>query len=141
MTDVVIVLTDLYDGADRMTRDEISRRASAISARADVIAALETLPDGEYTLDEVLDVIDVEFLVEPIGLGIEPAALTDEDLMRELAQVHNRRNETFRHGSDDALEQLNRRTVQLEGEYLRRFPSREVDERRLRSGARRRNGG
>lgn len=65
-------------------------------------------------------------------LGIKPAMLPDDDLFRELGQVHRTRNDALRHGSDDALKQHDRRTAELEVEYLRRFPSREVDPRRLR---------
>ncbi|MGH3743016.1 MAG: DUF6158 family protein [Micromonosporaceae bacterium] len=38
----------------------------------------------------------------------------------------------MRHGSDAALEVHHRRTRELEQEYLRRFPGREIDPRRLR---------
>lgn len=65
-------------------------------------------------------------------LGIEPRGLSDDELLRELYQVHRTRHATFRHGSDDALAQHDRRTAELEREYVRRFPEREVDERRLR---------
>jgi Family of unknown function (DUF6158) len=65
------------------------------------------------------------------GLGVEPAALSDDDLLRELRSVHDTRHETFRHGSDDALANHDRRTAELEREYLVRFPHREVDPQRL----------
>jgi hypothetical protein len=73
--------------------------------------------------------------VEP---GVDPAELAEEDLMRELDRLHATRNETFRHGSDEALAMHTRRTAELEREYLRRHPQREVDPNRLREGARRR---
>jgi hypothetical protein len=138
MTDVVVVLTDLYAGVDRLTSDEIGRRAVAGNVPADVISILQSVPEGDYSLDEMLDALDEQAAAkESIGLGIEAVALTDDDLLRELGRVHQARDDTFRHGSDDALEQLNRRTAELEREYLRRFPEREIDERRLRRGARR----
>ena len=65
-------------------------------------------------------------------LGVDPADLSSEDLLRELHQLHATRNETLRHGSDDALANHNRRLVELESEYLRRYPQREVDPGRLR---------
>ena len=71
--------------------------------------------------------------VEP---GVHPVALTEEDLLRELERLHATRNETFRHGSDEALAVHTRRTTELEQEYLRRHPEREVDPNRLREGAR-----
>ncbi len=57
------------------------------------------------------------------GLGVEPAALSNDDVLRELAHLHASRHETFRHGSDDALAHHDRRTAELEREYLRRFPT------------------
>jgi hypothetical protein len=65
--------------------------------------------------------------------GIDPATLDVEDLMRELRSLHDTRHETLRHGSDDALGNHDRRMLELEQEYLRRFPQREVDPARLRS--------
>jgi len=69
-------------------------------------------------------------------LGIPPGQLADDELRRELEQVHRTRHDTFRHGSDSALDTHNRRMTALEAEYLRRFPEREVDPQRLREGAR-----
>jgi hypothetical protein len=69
--------------------------------------------------------------VSPV-LGISPAALTDEALLRELSSLHSTRNDTLRHGSDDALTNHSRRTDELEREYLRRFPNREINPDRLR---------
>jgi len=64
--------------------------------------------------------------------GVPPSELSDEDLLRELASLHETRHDTLRHGSDHALENHNRRMVELESEYLRRFPQREVNPARLR---------
>jgi hypothetical protein len=65
--------------------------------------------------------------------GIDPAALSDEELMRELSRVHSTRNDTLRHGSEAALDNHTRRTDELEAEYLKRFPRREIDPSRLRT--------
>lgn len=65
--------------------------------------------------------------------GIDPSTLDTEDLLRELRSLHDTRHETLRHGSEGALENHNRRMLELEKEYLRRFPQREVDPARLRS--------
>jgi hypothetical protein len=65
--------------------------------------------------------------------GLEPGALTDEELLRELASLHGTRHDTLRHGSDSALANHDRRTAELEREYIRRFPQREVDPQRLRA--------
>lgn len=68
--------------------------------------------------------------------GINPTELTDADLMRELEHLHSTRHETFLHGAPDALREHTARTFELEQEYLRRFPERDVDPRRTRIGAR-----
>jgi hypothetical protein len=65
-------------------------------------------------------------------LGVAPADLTDEELFRELLSLHETRHDALRHGSEDALTNHSRRTDQLEREYLRRFPDREVNPDRLR---------
>ena len=66
-------------------------------------------------------------------LGIDPRELSEEDLFRELHMIHSSRHETLRHGPDDALEHHTRRLTELEAEYLRRYPQREVDPGRVRS--------
>ena len=63
------------------------------------------------------------------GLGVEPSALSTDDLLRELRSLHD----TFRHGTADALTNHDRRTAEMEREYLRRFPDREVDPGRRRN--------
>ncbi len=70
--------------------------------------------------------------------GVPPDRLTGDDLLRELHELHRTRVETLRHGSDQALARHTERTGSLEDEYLRRFPAREIDPERLRSGARQR---
>ena len=74
------------------------------------------------------------------GRGVPAPELSDEDFFRELEQLHQTRMHTLRHGSDDALENSTRRINELEQDYLRRYPQREVDPDRLRSGARERAG-
>ncbi|MCU1622807.1 MAG: hypothetical protein QOG99_1833 [Frankiales bacterium] len=68
--------------------------------------------------------------------GVPPPALTDEALERELLHLHETRNDTFLHGSDDALAFHTWRMGELEGEYLRRNPDRVLDARRTRHGSR-----
>lgn len=70
--------------------------------------------------------------------GPAPEDLDDEALLQELASLHGTRHTTLRHGAPDALVAHTRRTTELEDEYLRRFPEREVDARRTREGARER---
>jgi hypothetical protein len=66
------------------------------------------------------------------NLGIDPSDLSDEELLRELNSLHETRNDTLRHGAEAALDNHTRRSVELESEYVRRFPGREVDPARLR---------
>jgi hypothetical protein len=72
------------------------------------------------------------------GRGIAAKDLSDDDLSRELVQLYNTREDALRHGSEQALARHTARTQELEAEYLRRFPDREVDPERLRAGARQR---
>jgi hypothetical protein len=77
-----------------------------------------------------------ETTVDTPAVGVPAHELSDEDLMRELAAVHRTRHDALRHGSNQALAHHDERTVELEGEYLRRFPGREVSPARLTAGAR-----
>lgn len=70
--------------------------------------------------------------------GVPPERLDDEELLREIASLARTRSDTLRHGSDSALAEHDRRTAELESEYLRRCPGREIDPQRLREGARER---
>ena len=56
--------------------------------------------------------------------GIPASQLSDDDLERELAHLHETRHETFLNGTEDALEMHTSRMLELEQEYLRRFPDR-----------------
>ena len=71
--------------------------------------------------------------------GVDPAELTDDDLMRELGHLYETRMGALRHAADQALDEHTRRMTQLEAEYLVRYPAREVDPDRLREGARARD--
>lgn len=73
--------------------------------------------------------------------GVPAAALSDQDLLRELKSLHDTRNTTLRHGSAESLAHHSERCAELEDEYLRRNPQREVDPERLRAGARARGDG
>ncbi|MFG1608871.1 DUF6158 family protein [Actinoplanes sp. NPDC049265] len=69
--------------------------------------------------------------VEISEVGIDPAGLADDDLIRELASLHRTRLDTLRYGPDAALDNHLRRTAELETEYMARHPGREVDPSRL----------
>ena len=70
--------------------------------------------------------------------GIPAAELSDADLVREVRHLHHTRHETFLAGSEDAFETHTNRMLELEREYLRRFPdAASPDPRRTRAGRRR----
>jgi hypothetical protein len=70
--------------------------------------------------------------------GVDPADLDERNLLRELETVHRTRHETLLYGSPAALKAHNTRMADLEGEYLRRHPHRQVSSARTRDGARER---
>jgi hypothetical protein len=135
------LLDEIFAGQERVSRDEIQRRAVAANLTADDLTTLDGLPEGEYTQDEAADALGQTApapVEAPGDEGIAAEGLTEEDLLRELASLHRTRHETFLHSSEQALLHHTERTAELEVEYLRRHPEREVDPDRLRSGARQR---
>lgn len=67
--------------------------------------------------------------------------LDDSELERELEHLHETRHDTFLNGSADALEAHTERMLELEQEYVRRFPGRAApDPMRTRDGSRERDG-
>jgi hypothetical protein len=70
-------------------------------------------------------------------LGLAPHQLTDDALERELRYLHQTREETFFHGSRQALVNHTERMLELEREYTSRFPKEtEPDPARTRKGSR-----
>jgi hypothetical protein len=73
--------------------------------------------------------------------GVDPHQLDDAALERELRYLYATREETFFHGSRQALLNHTERMLQLEQEYARRFPERtKTDALRTRKGSRARAG-
>jgi hypothetical protein len=73
--------------------------------------------------------------------GIEPTALADDDLRRELKHLHDTRHDTLVGGTDDALEHHTKRMLALEAEFVNRFPQESgPDPRRTRAGSRKEAG-
>ncbi|MDP9408035.1 MAG: DUF6158 family protein [Actinomycetota bacterium] len=69
--------------------------------------------------------------------GVPPSELDDERLTREMDHLHETRNRTVRTGSEDALQAHSERMLELEAEFLRRFPDEGApDPLRTRSGSR-----
>lgn len=88
-------------------------------------------PDGDWDGDHARNAAGREPDASGHDLGVDPAGLADEDLLRELGSLHRTRLQTLRHGPDSALATHLRRTAELETEYLARHPGREVDPSRL----------
>lgn len=69
--------------------------------------------------------------------GIPPAELSDDDLRRELAHLHETRHDTLLGGSESALHAHTERMLALEREFLGRFPEEATpDPARTRAGSR-----
>jgi len=49
------LLDEIYMADERMTRDEIVRRATAAGLPALTLTRLDLLPEGEYARDEVVE--------------------------------------------------------------------------------------
>lgn len=64
--------------------------------------------------------------------GVPTVDLSEDELLTELESVHRTRHDTFLHGSTTALVTHSDRQWELEDEYLRRHPERDIDPRRLR---------
>jgi hypothetical protein len=139
MRDIEDLLDDVYAGQERVSRGEIYRRAVAMDLPVEAVTALESLPEGEYSQEEALEALAQLNARTGLGTGVPAGDLPDEDLDRELRHLHETRDDTLRHGSPQALAHHDERTAELEAEYLRRFPGREVDPGRLREGARSRS--
>jgi hypothetical protein len=69
--------------------------------------------------------------------GIPATDLPDDDLDREMTHLHDTRHDTVLGGTEDALETHTRRMLELEREFLRRFPDRSApDPARVRASRR-----
>lgn len=90
---------------------------------------------GEWNGDHLGEPTGARMSTEELeAVGVDPAELTDEDLIREMHSLHRTRLDTLRHAADTALANHLRRTAELETEYLSRYPGREVEASRLRDG-------
>jgi hypothetical protein len=73
--------------------------------------------------------------------GLDAHRLDDEALERELRYLYSTREETFFHGSRQAILNHTERMLELEREYTNRFPEEtEADALRTRKGSRARAG-
>jgi hypothetical protein len=53
------LLDDMYIADERITRDEIVRRATAADLPALTLSQLSMLPEGEYARDEVVESVRI----------------------------------------------------------------------------------
>ncbi|WP_416905842.1 hypothetical protein [Micromonospora echinospora] len=51
------LLDDIYHGQERISQAEIQRRAVAADLPADLLTRISALPQGEYAMDEVADLL------------------------------------------------------------------------------------
>jgi hypothetical protein len=51
------LLDDLWVGQERVTQAEIHRRAVAASVPADLLTRISAIPEGEYAVDEVSELL------------------------------------------------------------------------------------
>jgi hypothetical protein len=127
MRQLDLLLHEVYRGQERVSRDELYRRAVAADSPVGVLDALDALPAGDYSQDEVTEALaDADEPADGTSTGIAPDRLDETDLFRELGQLYRTRLDTLRHGPDHALANHNERMAELETEYLRRFPGRET---------------
>ena len=69
--------------------------------------------------------------------GVPADELADEDLRRQLAHLHETGHSTLLDGSEAALDAHTTRMLELESEFLRRFPADSApDPARTRAGSR-----
>ncbi len=120
---------------ERRSQDHGKRRGKSRDSRPGCVGSGSVRAPGgrKQWWEHDVDTVDEEG--EDITVtGVAPANLDEADLERELAQLHRTRHETFLHGSTQALQHHSERTAELELEYLRRHPEREIDDQRLRDG-------
>jgi hypothetical protein len=55
--DLKSLLASVYAGGDRLSRDEVRRRAVAADLPAEELTRVDGLPEGEYAEDEILEAL------------------------------------------------------------------------------------
>jgi hypothetical protein len=126
---VSALLERIFAGSEQINVEEMHRRAVIAKLPEDIVVAIGDLPEGLY------DLTATEALLAR-GAGVDPAVLSETDLLREMESLGHTRADTVRHGSWSALARHTTRTHELEIEYLRRHPEREISPLRTRAGAR-----
>lgn len=89
--------------------------------------------EAQAKADAAVDVSDKALTAR----GRPAGEIDDADLEREVTHLHETRHTTFLNGSADALKAHTERMLELETEFMRRFPAKaEPDPRRLRDASR-----
>ena len=65
------MVDEMYVGQERITREEIHRRAVVAELPADEMAALDRLPEGEYAQDELSEALTQIAEPDATALSIE----------------------------------------------------------------------
>jgi hypothetical protein len=68
-------LSQIFVGPERLTDDEIRRRASAAGVDTELATALDALPEGEYAEDEVVEALGQ---IDQLRPDLQPPADTTE---------------------------------------------------------------
>ena len=72
---VTATLNEIFVGQERLTNDEIRRRASAAGVATELATALAALPEGEYAEDEVAEALGQ---IDQLHPDLQPPADTTE---------------------------------------------------------------
>jgi hypothetical protein len=56
--DLRALLAEAYSGQERLSRDEILRRAIAAELPAEELTRVDALPEGEYAEDEAIEALE-----------------------------------------------------------------------------------
>lgn len=108
----------------RLDRDGLRHRANTAHAPTEIITAIEALPDGRYTLDEIEHLIARQ-RAQPEAVrpapGASPDEMADDELLHRLFELHRTRNACRLRGSNDTFARNTARVRELEREHLRRL--------------------
>jgi hypothetical protein len=85
----------------------------------DSMADTDLKKEAESKADAAVDVTDKDITAR----GLPARELADADLEREVTHLQETRHATFLNGSADSLKAHTERMLELEAEYLRRFPA------------------
>lgn len=101
------------------------------------MAGTDLKTEAQTKADAAVDVTDKDITARGLAAG----ELADDDLEREVSHLHDTRHSTVLNGSADSLKAHTERMLELEAEFLRRFPANVApDPLRMRDTSRERDG-